>query len=352
MLLCDVAIELRPFRLAVELLVKPGEIVALLGPTGAGKTTALRCIAGLARPDSGAILFNDRTWFDSKGRRFLPAHKRDCSMVFAHRALFGNLDVSENVAFGMRAIGMPETVIRRRVSDLLDFVGAGALAGRGTTLLSNGEAQRVAIARALAVESGVLLLDEPLSSLDLRARPALRAAMRSRIAAENTTAILVTHDPPEALAFADRLVILESGAIVQEGTPAQVLAAPESVYAAAFADVNYYRGVAEPSDGGTSSVLLDDKTTLTVLGSWSGVVTVTIEPSAVILSLSAVQTSARNHLQGTIEHVTREGESMRVTVASHPRIIARVSPQAAGELGLAPGTGVHATFKAAEVKVR
>jgi molybdate transport system ATP-binding protein len=351
MLLCDVTLELRPFRLAVELLAKPGEIVALLGPTGAGKTSVLRCISGLARPGSGAILFNDRTWFDSTKRRFLPAHKRDCTMVFAHRSLFANLDVWENVAFGMRAIGMPETVIRRRVSELLEFVGAGALAHRGTSPLSNGEAQRIAIARALAVDSGVLLLDEPLSSLDVGARPPLRAALRRRIGAEGTTAILVTHDAAEALAFADRLVILENGAIVQEGTPAELLASPASVYAAAFAGVNYYRGVAHPSDGGTSTVLVDGETSLTVLGSWSGPVTATIDPSAVMLSLSVVQSSARNHLQGKIEHVERQGDSLRVAVASRPRIIARVSAQAASELGLAPGAEVFATFKAAEIKM-
>ncbi|MGI8735679.1 MAG: ABC transporter ATP-binding protein [Candidatus Eremiobacter antarcticus] len=345
------ALELGRFRLAVSLLAKPGEIVALLGPTGAGKTSALRCIAGLARPAGGAILFNDRTWFDSKKRRFVPPHKRDCTMVFAHRALFGNLDVSENVAFGMRAIGVPEAVIRRRVAELLDFVGAGALADRGTSLLSNGEAQRIAIARALAVESGVLLLDEPLSSLDVGARPPLRAALRRRIGAESTTAILVTHEPAEALAFADRLVIMENGATVQEGTPAELLASPASVYAAAFAGVNYYRGVAHPSDGGTSTVLVDGETSLTVLGGWSGPVTVTIDPSAVMLSLSAVRSSARNHLQGRIEHVELEGDSLRVAVASRPRIIARVSAQAASELGLAAGAEVFATFKAAELKV-
>jgi len=212
----------------IHLRIEPGELFFLLGPSGCGKTTLLRCLAGFVTPDSGRVLFGDE---DVTG---LPPHKRNTGMMFQSYALWPHLTVAENVAFGLeeRRVARPE--IRRQVGEALESVRMGEYAERRPNQLSGGQQQRVALARALVVRPRCLLLDEPLSNLDARLRLEMRAEIR-RVSKEfKLTTVYVTHDQKEALSISDRIAILESGRILQVGTPREVYRRPASRTVADF----------------------------------------------------------------------------------------------------------------------
>jgi sulfate transport system ATP-binding protein len=217
---------------SVNLDIAQGELVALLGPSGSGKTTLLRIIAGLDWPDSGSIEFNGE---DALARG---ASERHVGFVFQHYALFRHMTIFENVAFGLRARPRAqrpsETEIRKRVGDLLDLVQLNWLADRYPSQLSGGQRQRIALARALAVEPRVLLLDEPFGALDAKVRKELRRWLRRLHEEIHVTSVLVTHDQEEAMEVADRVVILEKGRIVQQGTPQDVYYQPGNSFVHEF----------------------------------------------------------------------------------------------------------------------
>ena len=211
----------------VSLSVDPGEIVALLGPSGCGKTTLLRCIAGLEAPTAGRIVIGDR---DVTAGRGVPAERRRVGMVFQEGALFPHKTVAGNVGYGVpRGAGR-----QQRSSASLDLVGLGDKATRMPGTLSGGEQQRVALARALAPEPGVILLDEPFSSLDAGLRAHLRSDVRRLLTGIGVTTILVTHDQDEALTFGDRVAVMRSGTIEQVGSPPDIYARPASPWVAMF----------------------------------------------------------------------------------------------------------------------
>ena len=228
----------------VSLRVGEGELVALLGPSGSGKTSLLRIIAGLEEPDGGSVLFGgeDATRRDARDRRV--------GFVFQHYALFRRMTVFENVAFGLRVrprAGRPaEAEIRRRVGELLKLVQLDWLGDRLPSELSGGQRQRVALARALAVEPKVLLLDEPFGSLDARVRQELRRWLRRLHDEIRLTSLFVTHDQEEALEVADRVVLLDRGRVVQDGTPADLFDRPASPFVLDFlGSVNIFHGRVE-----------------------------------------------------------------------------------------------------------
>ncbi|SEM94969.1 ABC transporter ATP-binding protein [Nonomuraea pusilla] len=212
----------------LDLTVEPGEFVALLGPSGCGKTTALRCVAGFERPDSGAVLV------DGQDITHVPASKRDAGMVFQSYSLFPNLNARDNVAFGLRVRKVPVAVRRARADELLELVGLPSHADRYPHQLSGGQQQRVALARALALEPRVLLLDEPLSALDAKVRVALREEIRRLQLDLGITTIFVTHDQEEALSVADRVAVLRDGRLEQCGPPAEVYDRPATPFVAEF----------------------------------------------------------------------------------------------------------------------
>ncbi|MGI5274328.1 ABC transporter ATP-binding protein [Nonomuraea sp. CA-218870] len=212
----------------LDLTIEPGQFVALLGPSGCGKTTALRCVAGFERPDSGAVLV------DGKDVTDVPASKRDAGMVFQSYSLFPNLNARDNVAFGLRVRRVAAATRRARADELLELVGLPGHADRYPHQLSGGQQQRVALARALALEPRVLLLDEPLSALDAKVRVALREEIRRLQLGLGITTIFVTHDQEEALSIADRVAVLRDGRLEQAGPPAEVYDRPATPFVAEF----------------------------------------------------------------------------------------------------------------------
>jgi len=221
-----------PALKGIDLEVRDGEFLALLGPSGSGKTTLLRIIAGLEFPDAGRVEFNGE---DVTG---LKVADRKVGFVFQHYALFKHMTVVDNVAFGLsvrrRAQRPPRVQIRARAEELLDLVQLGGLGHRYPAQLSGGQRQRVALARALAVEPQLLLLDEPFGALDAKVRKDLRRWLRQLHARMGLTSIFVTHDQEEALELADRVVVMDRGAIEQVGTPEAIYMAPESAFVSDF----------------------------------------------------------------------------------------------------------------------
>jgi ABC-type Fe3+/spermidine/putrescine transport system ATPase subunit len=208
--------------------VAEGEIVGLLGPSGCGKTTLLRIVAGLEKPEEGRLFFGGRDLSE------IPVHRRGFGLMFQDYALFPHKKLFDNVAFGLRMQGRSEEEIRARVGEILDLVGLGGLENRAVQELSGGEQQRVALARSLAPHPRLLMLDEPLGSLDRALRERLMNELRSILKGVEVTAIYVTHDQEEAFAIADRLVLLNEGRVVQEGTPQAVYCCPANLFVARF----------------------------------------------------------------------------------------------------------------------
>lgn len=221
----------------ISLDIKPGEFVTLLGPSGCGKTTTLRMIAGFERPTSGDILVGGKSICN------LPPNKRDTSMVFQTYALFPNLNVYDNIAYGLRIKKLPPEVISQKIKDIIQLVGLLGLEDRHTNELSGGQQQRVALARALVMEPSVLLFDEPLSNLDAKLRIQMRTEIRKIQRTVGITAVYVTHDQAEAMSMSDRIIVMNNGKITQVGTPKEIYYHPVNEFTANFiGTANVLRG--------------------------------------------------------------------------------------------------------------
>lgn len=228
----------KPALDSASLDVADGEIVALLGPSGSGKTTLLRVVAGLQRADRGCVLL------EGEDLRNVPPHRRGIGLVFQDHALFHHRDVAGNVAFGLRMRGDRPGAVEQRVRELLALVGLAGFERRSVATLSGGEQQRVALARALAPEPRVLLLDEPLGSLDRRLRDRLLEDLAALFARLRVTAVYVTHDQTEAFALGDRVAVMRDGHVVQTGTPDELWASPADEDVARFLGHGIRNGVA------------------------------------------------------------------------------------------------------------
>ncbi len=216
----------------VSLEVEPGTFVVLLGPSGSGKTTLLRCLAGIERVSSGRIVLGGRTVAGE--RVHVPPDRRDLSMVFQDYALWPHLTVRDNVAFALRRRKLGPGERRRRAESMLRRVGLGGLTGRYPNELSGGEQQRVALARALAADTGLILLDEPLSNLDADLRERMRVEISALVREAGATTVYITHDQAEAFALADRVGILDRGQLAQTGTPEEIYSSPATAFVARF----------------------------------------------------------------------------------------------------------------------
>lgn len=223
----------------VSLEIAPGELFFLLGGSGCGKTTLLRCIAGLEIPTEGKVFFGDRDVTD------LPTHKREAAMVFQSYALWPHMTVGQNIAFGLEERKVEKKEIQRRVEEALEMVKLDGFAKRGIDQMSGGQQQRVSLARALVVRPKCLLLDEPLSNLDAQLRLEMRSEIRRIVKENDLTGVYVTHDQSEALSMADRMAVMDEGVIVQVGPPEVIYRQPVTSYVAGFiGETNLLRGTA------------------------------------------------------------------------------------------------------------
>ncbi|MFJ3665842.1 ABC transporter ATP-binding protein [Streptomyces sp. NPDC090106] len=326
------------FRLDVALTAAPGDVVALLGPNGAGKTTALRALAGLVPLTEGHLRLDgeelDRT----------PPESRPVGVVFQDYLLFPHLTALDNVAFGPRCQGASKADSRALAATWLERMGLAGHAGAKPRRLSGGQAQRVALARALATNPRLLLLDEPLAALDARTRLDVRSQLRRHLAEFEAVAVLVTHDPLDAMVLADRLVVVEQGRVVQEGAPADIARRPRTDYIAHLVGLNLYRGEA---DG--HSVRLADGPALTTTEDLTGQVFVAFPPSAVTLFRDRpTGSSARNLWRCEVAGLETHGDQIRADLTGELPLAADLTTVAAAELDLHPGVEVWATVKAAQ----
>ena len=272
--------------------------------------------------------------------------RRPIGVVFQDYLLFPHLSALENVAFGLRARGLPKAEARRRAAGWLERVGLAAHAAARPRALSGGQAQRVALARAMAGDPRLLLLDEPLAALDAATRTEVRRDLRRHLASFDGTRLLVTHDPFEALVLADRLVVLEDGRVTQTGSPAEVSGRPRSRYVAELVGVNLYRGRAEGA-----SIELEGGGRLVAADGHRGQVFAAVHPHAVALHRRPPEGTPRNIWPGTADALEVVGDRVRVRMSGTVPIVAEVTPAAASELRLADGGPVWATVKATEVTV-
>jgi molybdate transport system ATP-binding protein len=328
----DIAVALRTLRLDLALEVGR-ETVALVGPSGAGKTTVLRAIAGLVRPDRGRITLGPAVWLDTERRIDRPPEERSVGYVFQDYALFPHLSVRKNVAFG----GV------ERVDELLERFAIEQLAGSRPAEISGGERQRVALARALARGPAVLLLDEPLSALDAHTRNAVRAELQELLREVRLPTLLVTHDFEDAAALADRIGVVLDGKLLQMGTAAELVLEPADPFVASLTGSVLLPGRARAGPDGLTEVELDDGTLVYSAERGVGRVGVVVHPWEITLARSAPTDSARNHLRAPIAAVVPDGDRVRVRVGP---LTAEITAAAARELELAPGVPVVASFKA------
>jgi molybdate transport system ATP-binding protein len=332
------------FWLDVELAVAPGEVLALLGPNGAGKSSCLRALAGLLPLDDGSVALDGVVLDDPRAGVLLPPAQRRVGVVFQEYLLFPHLSALENVAFGLRARGVPRRAAREQAGAWLDRMGLADRAGVRPDALSGGQAQRVALARALATGPALLLLDEPLAALDARTRMSVRSDLRGHLRAYGGCTVLVTHDPVDAMVLADRVVVVEQGRVVQRGTPAEVARAPRTDYVAQLMGLNLYRGTAA---GG--AVHLPGGGRLTAARAEDGEVLLAFPPSAVSLHRRPPDGSARNCWPGSVRGLEQRGDVVRVEVAGSPDVLADVTTAAVADLDLVLDAPLWVSVKATEV---
>jgi molybdate transport system ATP-binding protein len=326
--------------------VRTGELVTLLGPNGSGKTTVLRSIAGLVPLTEGRVVLDGEVLEDTGVATYVPVEKRSIGFVFQDYLLFPHLSALENVAFGLRARGHARDAARAAAVEWLERMGLKEHSASKPHALSGGQAQRVALARALAIRPRLLLLDEPLAALDAGARAEIRRYLVMQLQAFGGTRMLVTHDPLEALTFADRVVVLENGKVVQSGPPHDLRERPRSSYVADLVGLNLFRGHARGHH-----VTLSPGEELTIAQSQAGDVFAVVHPRAVALYRERPEGTPRNVWPGVIDGMEGLDDRVRVRISGAVPVVAEVTRSAVSTLELAPGTRVWVSIKATEVTV-
>jgi len=312
-----------PDRVTAAFTADPGDVVAVIGPNGAGKSSLLSALSGLV-PAQGTALLDGTDLLTQRVR------DRRVGLVFQDQMLFPHLSALDNVAFGPRARGTGRGTARETARGWLDRLGIADLAARRPRQLSGGQAQRVAIARALVTDPALLLLDEPMSGLDVRVATALRLELAGHLAAYDGVTVLVTHDPIDALTVANRVLVLDGGRVLQYGSPAEVAHTPATGHVARLVGLNVLRAGDH----------------------WRA-----FDPHAVTVDLAAPSGSARNRWPGQVMSATPYGGVVRLVVRlagdgpeTGEDVLADVTPAAAAELGLTPGRPVWLSVKETSVR--
>jgi molybdate transport system ATP-binding protein len=336
----DLTHPLRSFDASVQLTVEHGATTALVGPSGAGKTTVLRVVSGLLRPREGCVSIDDRILLDTRRGIDIPPERRRVGYLFQEYALFPHLNVLANVKFGARN-GAP-------VGELLERFRISHLTGARVQELSGGERQRVALARALALQPAVLLLDEPLSALDAHTKATVRTELHELLRDLALPTILVTHDFEDAAALADRVGVIVDGKILQVGSAAELVASPNDAFVASFTGATLLEGIATEAANGLTEVVLDAGGTAWSSDPGSGRVGLAVYPWEVSLSRNIPDDSAVNHIRATVASIVPLGNRTRIRVGP---LVAEVTASSAERLGLQEGEIAVASFKATATRV-
>ena len=319
-------------------------VCAVVGANGSGKTTLARAVAGLDRLRTGRLEISGAAVDDPVAGVFVPAHRRRVGVVFQDHRLFGHLRVIDNVAFGLRRTGTDRSAARECAGELLERVGVDrAVWNRRPRSLSGGQSQRVAIARALAPEPDVMIVDEPLASVDSSGRSELRSLLGESPA---RLTLLITHDPVDVATLARHVVVLDGGSLVSRGSVAEVTASPGCEWAATFLGANVVLGQARGTSVTTAGGLV-----LAAAEEASGPVYVTFPAHAVTLHRDRPAGSARNAWRAELRRVDIDGERARVHLGGPMEVRADVTRRSADELGLRPGLTIWASLKATELTV-
>jgi spermidine/putrescine ABC transporter ATP-binding subunit len=337
----------------IDLAVAPGEFVTLLGPSGCGKTTTLNMIAGFLEPTAGRILL------DGTPVEGLPPFRRNVGLVFQDYALFPNMTVGENIAFGLRMRKVAAADITQRVGAMLDLVKLGGMGDRRVQSLSGGQRQRVALARALAIEPQILLLDEPLSNLDLKLREEMRAEITQLQRRLHTPTVFVTHDQDEALAMSDRIVVMNAGRIEQSGSPTEIYERPRTRFVAEFVGaINLLPGKVTAFDAQQRRVQVD-----TVLGplmvAADAAVTpgstadIVFRPERMRLSAAGESNTLDNTISGRVATVAYLGSRriVRIAAANGDTMLVADQPNDDRHCGVEPGTELTLSIRAEDCRL-
>jgi molybdate transport system ATP-binding protein len=342
-----VAVDIGTLRLRAEVTVAPRERLAVLGPNGSGKSTLLRCLAGLLALDEGFVIVDGVTLDDPAEGRFVPAEQRAVGVVFQDYLLFPNLSAVENVAFGLRAAGTPRREARQTALEWLGRVGLDDHAEHRPGELSGGQAQRVALARALVRDPRVLLLDEPLAALDVSVRGDVRRDLRRHLDSFDGVTVLVTHDPVDAYALADRVVILEAGRITQQGSLSEVTTHPRSAYVAQLVGLNLVSG--DLRDHTLTTASGGSVVTADAIG--DGPAFVAVRPQSVALHRHRPEGSARNVWEVSVGDIDVHHDRVRVRLDGDVPLVAEITANAVADLEVRPGEPMWASVKATEIAV-
>lgn len=327
----ELTLPLRSFELEVALEVEG--TVALVGPSGAGKTSVLRAVAGLVRPRSGLIALGSSIWFDGRSRVFRRPDERSVGLLFQEYALFPHMTVRQNIAYAGRG----------RVEEFLERFRITHLADARPTELSGGERQRVALARALARDPGVLLLDEPMSALDANTKVAVRGELQELLRELGLPTLLVTHDYEDAASLADRVGVIVEGSLRQLASPQELVSRPADGFVASFTGANLLHGVARASGNGLTEISLDGGEIVYSADRAVGPVEVIVYPWEVSVGHAAESGSAQNAIRGEVRSLVHLSNRVRVKIGP---ITAELTTASAEKLGIGVGTMAVASFKA------
>jgi molybdate transport system ATP-binding protein len=331
----EIEVPLRSFSLRLSLSVS--STVALVGPSGAGKTTVLRAISGLIRPQSGRISSNGSVWFDGARGISLPPDQRPVGLVFQDYALFPHMTVRQNIEYGRR----------HQADEYLDRFAIRHLERAHPGDLSGGERRRVALARALARDPEVLLLDEPLSALDAHTKADVRTELQQLLAGLEIPVLLVTHDFEDAAALADEIGVLVEGELRQTGSPAELVAQPRDPFVASFTGANLLHGHADQA-ANTTPVRLTDGTVITTTDIGRGDVVLAVYPWDITLSTASPEDSTMNLISGPIRSIAELGNRARITVGP---VTAEITVDSLRRLELQVGQTAFASFKATGTRI-
>lgn len=344
----DLSIHLGDFSLSnINLTIGEGEYFVILGPTGAGKTVLLECIAGLRRLNQGEL------WIDETNVTAMPPEERNMGYVPQDYVLFPHLNVAQNLAFGLRQRKYSKSETRRRVKNLVDLLDISYLINRDTRNLSGGEKQRIAFARALSTEPRILLLDEPLTALDPGQKHKLWWELKKLQRTLKVTLIHVTHDFEEALALADRIAVLNNGRIVQVDIPEKVFRKPQSRFVAEFLEVeNIHKGRVAKRDGPTAQIVLENEVNIWGVTENEGEVFVSIRPEDIVLTKKrSVDYQPKNVLFGEVSAILNRGILVQIVVDVGIPFVALITRQAYIDLGLNIGLTVGIIFDEKDVHI-